>query len=97
MHAAAHDGATPLSIARELLAGADDATPGAAAARLVLRATEPWSPANHDLFPAATRARAVELVRIGFKLSRDPRFAGECQAIMDTWRDYTMAHSVTRS
>ena len=87
---------TPLSIARDILAEADGGAPGAAAARLVLRAAEPWSPANHDLFPAEARTRAVELVRIGFKLSRDPRFADQCQAIMDTWLENVMKHAVIR-
>ena len=97
LHAAAHDGGpTPLLIAHGLLAGADDAAPGAAAARLVLRAAEPWSPANHDFFPATARARAVELVRIGSTLSRESRFSGEGQAMMDLWREYMMKHAILR-
>ena len=92
-------GPTPLKIARALLArrDVDDATPGAAAARLVLRAARPWSPATHALCPAPARARAVELVRIGFLLSRAPRFAGAGpQAVMDVWRAFVMPHAVER-
>ena len=92
IRAAAHAGApSPLSLARDLLADADDATPGAAAARLVLRAARPWSPADHGLFPAPARARAAELVRVGFLLSREPRFAeAGPQAVMDVWRACVM-------
>ena len=99
LHTAARAGAgAPLSLARTLLAGAGAATPmpGVKAARLVLRAARPWSPANHDLFPVAARARAVELVRIGFQLSRDPRYSHAGQALMDTWREFVMAHAVRR-
>ena len=97
LHAAAHDGGpTPLSIAHSLHAGADDAAPGAAAARLVLRAAEPWSPTNHDLFPATARAHAVELVRIGFKLSCDSRISGMAQAMLDPWLESVMKHAILR-
>ena len=93
VHAAARAGGpTPLSLARDLLAGADDATPGAAAARLVLRAAEPWSKANHALFPAAARARAVELMSLASMLSHDPRFSCRAQQeMLDIWHAYTVA------
>ena len=96
--AARPGGPTPLSIARDLLADADEATPGAAAARLVLRAAEPWSPTNHDLFPSAARARAVELLRVGFLLSRDSeRYEGAASGgLMDVWRGRIMEHVVER-
>ena len=103
LHAAARvGGPTPLLLAIALLADADDVAgdewPGVSAARLVLRAAEPWSPANHELFPVAARARAVELVHIGFLLSRDARFtSGGPQAMMDTWRDCMMPHALHRS
>ena len=77
------------SFSRELLAGADDATLGVAAARLVLRAAEPWSKANHDLFPAAVRTRAVESMSLGSMLSRDPRYGEEMR---DIWHAYTVAN-----
>ena len=39
------------------------------AAYLVLQAAAPWSPATHAVRSTATRARAVELVRVGRLLS----------------------------
>ena len=109
LHAAAHaGGATPVSIAREILGlsdgddeiaaavprAGDDNTPGVAAARLVLRAKQKWSKDNHALFPAAARARAVELMSLGSMLSHDPRFTGV--AMRDIWHAYTV-ETVRRS
>jgi len=100
VHAAARvGGPTPLSVAlgHVLATGLDEAARGTAAACLVLRAGQPWCPTNHSLFPAPARARAVELVRIGFLLSRAPRFAGAGpQAVMDVWRAFVMPHAVER-
>ena len=66
----------------------DDNTPGVAAARLVLRAEQPWSKGNHALFPAAARARAVEFMSLGSMLSRDPRFEG--MEMRDIWHAYAV-------
>ena len=54
----------------------------------LLRAAGPWSPANHALFPAAARARAVESMSLGSMLSRDPRYGEEMR---DIWHAYTVA------
>ena len=62
---------------------------GPAPARLVLRAAEPWSEANHELFPDAARARAVESMSLGSMLSRDPRYGEEMR---DIWHAYTVAN-----
>ena len=73
------------------------AEPRVAAAELVLCAAEPWSPQNHQLFPAAARARAVTLLFLGCWFANQTRFAGEEQAMKDVWVDCVMAHSVRRA
>ena len=69
LEAADGAGPTPLSLARALQqageAGEDTA------AGLVLDAAKPWSQQTHALFPAAARARAVELMLLGHRLSRE--------------------------
>ena len=54
------NGPTPLSLAQAQRASstAADGSP----ADLVLRAAQPWAPATHDLFPTASRARAVAVL-----------------------------------
>lgn len=89
---------TPLGLARALLARAPGAADEpAASARLVVDAAAPWSPANHALFPAPARARAVELLLLGHLLSREERFAGEGRALLDAWQAHVMAHAVCRA
>ena len=63
---------------------------------LVLRAAEPWSGETHSLFPAAARSRAVELLRLGYLLASQPRFAGEAHALVDAWRGFVLPHAVSR-
>jgi len=70
-------GPSPLSLATAL-AEAGQVSEGSTA-RLVLLAAERWSPVGHDVFPAAARERAVELVKLGWLLSREARFRGEEQ------------------
>jgi hypothetical protein len=60
----------------------------------VLRAAEPWSPETHELLPAAARAWAAAVLRLGTLLSR--RFDGEAGSFMDAWRDYVMPQAVGR-
>jgi ankyrin repeat protein len=60
--------------------------PNGSTAHLLLLAAGRWSPTSHDLFPDRARRRAVELMRLGWLLSRDPRFGGEEQALVDVWR-----------
>ena len=90
--AAAPGGPTPLSLAREMAAKGRAAE--GTAAFLVLEAAKPWSRKTHKLFPAAARARAVELWPWGFRISR--QFAGAEQAVFDVWMTGVMAHAVTR-
>ena len=89
--AAAVDWPTPLSLARELR----DAGEGTAA-QLVLAAGEPWSRHTHALFPAAARARAVALWRLGQLLALEPRFAGVAGAITHIWEHGVMHFVVDR-
>jgi len=81
---------TPLERAQTL--GAD--VPVGAAAKLVLRAAKPWSPHNHDLFPASARAHAVALLHIGILLSRS--FGTASQSLMDAWHYVVMPMAVMR-
>ena len=96
VHAVAAAGSpSPLSLAQQLDA-AGEVTGGSAAA-LVLAAAQPWSAGTHALFPAAARARAVELTLLGHRISRLPRFAGKETAIFDVWVYHAMPLAVCRS
>ena len=55
---------------------------------------KPWSRQTHKYFPAAARARAVELWPWGFRFSR--QFNREEQAMYDVWMNFVMPHEVTR-
>jgi hypothetical protein len=87
-------GPTPLSLAQAL--GEAGKAPADSAARLVLRASGPWSSEGHDLFPATARARAVELLRLGVLLSRQPRFHGVEGALVDVWLEGVIPSAVHR-
>lgn len=93
-HSSAPDAPTPVSIARAL-ARSGGAPPGSAAA-LVLRAAQPWSPHTHALFPASARARACELLRLGYQLAAQPRFAGASRQLQDVWVAHVLPHAVKR-
>ena len=64
----------------------------------VLAASKPWTRDTHKLFPAPARARAVELVRWGFRFSRLPHFQrqGKEQAMYELWMTNVMPNEVTR-
>ena len=70
-------------------------TPGEASALVVL-AGERWSPQTHHLFPAASRAYAVEVMRLGYLLAWSTRYVGEASAMVDVWMGYVLPHVVTR-
>ena len=104
LHAAAHLGAaeavaaptarpTPLSIARAMMDSEPTSSKGSPAA-LVLRAAEPWSPSNHDLFPQTARDCAVELLLVGYRLSRERAHGG---ALLDVWVGVVMPLLLTRN
>jgi hypothetical protein len=53
--------------------------------------------ANHRLFPAKVRARAVELLLLGHLLARErPEFACAGRALIDVWVDHIMPHALHR-
>ena len=93
LHAAAvADGPTPLSLAHALDT-AGNAAEGTAA-HLVLSAAGPWSEQTHELFPVDERARAVELLLLGHRISREERFCGQEMALFDAWMHHVMPHAV---
>jgi hypothetical protein len=95
IHAAAEPGdPTPLSLARELHA-TGEAAEGSAAA-LVLKAAALWSRATHELFPDDARAYAVQMLLVGHRLSRLPKYETVAQAVFDLWVDHMMPHMVER-
>ena len=85
---------TPLSLARSLHAegNASDGT----AAYLLLRAAKPWSEQTHELFPVAARERAVALMMLGHRLSREERFSGQEVGFFDAWMRHVMSHAICR-
>ena len=90
------DAPTPLGIATErLLRGADDR------AALIVAAAAPWSPATHALFPAAAKARAVALLRLGWLLARQLQgVQDEAEvegALRDAWLGHVMPHAIERA
>ena len=64
---------------------------------LVLEAAKPWSRDTHHLYPAKARARAVALMVMGERLSREARYAAYGpQAVYDTWMTLVMPNLVFR-
>ena len=54
--------------------------PESPSASLILRAGAPWSPASHELWGPQQRAFAVELLKIGYRLSKEHH-----RALLDVW------------
>ena len=78
-------GCGALALARELRAvglAFDGST-----ADLVIKAAGPWSPTAHTVRPAAARARAVAIVRVGYHIA----FRREHGPIRTPWRERVMA------
>lgn len=96
LHACTQPGRpSPFSLACEL-ADRGEVEAGSTAA-LVLDAAEPWSPATHALFPHEARAQAVEVLLLGWQLSRcSPVFAGREQALTDAWLSCVMPEAIQR-
>jgi hypothetical protein len=93
------DAPTPLSLATARLLSSEQLDDGRAA--LIASAAAPWSPKTHALFPAAAKARAVELLRIGWPLARrcESLVADAAQvevAFRDTWLGHVMPHAIER-
>ena len=77
---------TPLQLAQQAGAQAGESH------RLLLAAATPWSPSNHDLKPAPTRARAVTLMRLGYLLAWQPRFVNG--SLANAWIDGVLPHAM---
>ena len=93
---------TPSSLAAARLLPGQPVDDGRAAAALIVRAAAPWSPRTHALFPAAAKARAVELLRIGWLLARRvQRLVTDASdvegAFRDAWLDHVMPHDIARA
>jgi ankyrin repeat protein len=78
--------------------------PGAAAARLILSAADPWSStgakANHRLFPEPARALAVELMWIGQHIGRSLRATDvpdSSSFVNDVWLEFIVPRALTRA
>lgn len=87
---------TALELAREALA--ED--PYHAAARVLISASEPWSPRTHHLLPARERARALELLLLGHEIaaahmSRGAGGGGHA-GFVDVWVSHVMPRAVFR-
>jgi hypothetical protein len=94
----AADAPTPRSMAAARLRAGDGPVDGRVA--LIVRAAAPWSPETHALFPAAAKARAVELLRVGWLLARrfQSDFACEVEgAFFDAWLGHVMPHAIERA
>lgn len=83
---------TPLSLASDALL--HDPWHGAASA--VVAASRPWSPQTHRLFSHLARARAVELLMLGYELSDEGVFVGEEAALQDVWVGHVLPNAVER-
>ena len=86
---------SPLELARRLRVPGAPTAHATAAAALVERASAPWSPTSHGLFPAEARARAVHLITLGYLLARHVA-GGEEQTMVDVWLDMVMPRAITR-
>ena len=48
----------------------------------------------HELLPDAARAYAVQMLLVGYRLSRLPNYESVAQAVIDLWVDHMMPHIV---
>jgi len=88
-------GPTPLDLARER-AKLFESPPGSVTNMLIL-ASQPWSAANHKLFPSRARARARELLLLGLGFSRRPDLDAQAQALFDVWVHHVMPLAIDRN
>ena len=98
LHAAGVAAPSPFSLADDVRR-TEGSPPPNSAAGLVLRASEFWSPQTHHLFPSEARARAVQLMLLGTRLSRESRFDdihGSAMGMWDVWMAYVVPHAVER-
>jgi hypothetical protein len=94
------DAPTPLSLAAARLLSDSGFDDGRAA--LIASAAGPSSPTTHALFPAGAKARAIELVQLGWLLARHLQdlIADGTEAevaFRDAWLGHVMPHAIQRS
>ncbi|KAL1522055.1 hypothetical protein AB1Y20_021700 [Prymnesium parvum] len=66
-----------------------------ASSTLVVLAAQPWSPANHELFPRPARSEATSLFLIAHQLAR--QYAGaQSHALVDVWLDSVIPLVINR-
>ena len=82
----ANGGMSPAQIARE--------HPNAAASPLILRASAPWSPETHALWGAPHRARAVQVLELGYLLAAKCAKA-EHGSFVDAWVTHLLPQAIT--
>ena len=91
IHARAHPQEVPSPSPLELAHGVHSGESGFDSAALVIQASGAWSPASHALWPDASRARAVALLRLGVLLSRSTAppgpFGRAEQGLADVWKE----------
>ena len=94
------DGAA--EIARELLElgpqslySANPEHPSYEAAWLILRAAAPWSPETHSLWGAPHRARAVQVLKIGYLLAVQYAHDAGHGSFLDVWVAHLMPQAIT--
>jgi hypothetical protein len=84
-----------------LLAGVCEGCESRRAARMVVDAAAAWSPDTNGLWPDAARMLAIELIKLGWLVSRTDGspgpFVGEEQAMMDVWIAHIMPRVLHRS
>ena len=66
--------------------------PEKASACYILKACEPWSPNLNRLWGKQQRARAYELLKIGYALGA---IYGDGDALLDAWVAHVMPHAIT--
>lgn len=65
--------------------------PRHAPSSLILRASQPWSPSTHELWGAPQRARAFELLKLGYLL----RATLGDGSVLDWWVAHVMPHALS--
>lgn len=83
-------GVTPVDRAKQVLETKEKE--GELAARLILKAAQPWSRETHNLFPEALRVKAVKALFLGYAFQRATTFF----LPIDVWRDHVLPHIVAR-
>ena len=66
------------------------------AAALIVRAAAPWSPEDAPSLPGGGARPRLQLLRLGYLLSRQSRFSSEAGSLVDAWRTFVMPHALPR-